>query len=434
MKSEIIRRHYGSVKTGMVFPLVLLGILSVGFFVIFVHSMSRGYSSQIAHVEKHLKLEAIGRSAYSHILARISEKPFKNRFFFPKPYLEYKIALLGGDYDAYVTDAPNRPYQVDIYIRARYYNAQKLFFWRILVDSTILNAAGKLFSIVTTTDDPTKMPAVPGGSPLSDKVETILETRKTNRSTAMEKTAALKMSSSLKDDIKILDGPPPDDVSEFIDPAPIPPPPPPVADIPQPPPIPLTKVREETFTDLPVGAYPSGWVNMFSGISGQVAEAFSGRKVFEMRGETMFSRVDTIPVKPGERFAYEGQIYLTENNHGGVFGFMYSLDNCYMKYFNSFRFTNDREITFKGKDERSYGTWNANKWYTIRAEFDFSENTAKIYLNGNMLEDKFPIEPPSFYSSEVNRNVTLNRFGFGTLNTRDGQPNKVYIDKVKLFQ
>ncbi|MBF0547694.1 MAG: hypothetical protein HQM08_24860 [Candidatus Riflebacteria bacterium] len=95
----------------------------------------------------------------------------------------------------------------------------------------------------------------------------ILAKRKTNKAPASERLVALTNSNSLKDDLKILDGPSSQAVEDKINPYPIASPPSSTA--PLPPSGPLTMIYKEDFSDHPIGRYPDGWQTLF-GVSLQI--------------------------------------------------------------------------------------------------------------------------------------------------------------------
>ncbi len=424
-----------SARAGLVFPLVLMGIFSLGFLIIFVHSMSRGYSSQVTHVEEHLRVQAIGQSVFSQVLAKIRNKPFRDRFFFPRPFRTSDEELLGGTYDLYVVDAPNKPFQVDIYVQARFFDARKLFFWRVQVDHSILDAAGKAFPILFTTLPDGSFPTSGSGSPMAGFIEDILSQRKANKTAAENRFITLVTSNSLKDDLRILDGPPTTDVEDVVDTAPPPPPPPPPAQIPTPPPPPLTQTFVEDFNGTPNGGYPSGWQNMFVGVSAKIAEPAPGRKVFDLVGRSGVSQTEYIPVTPGDQFAYECEIEFPKGNHGGAVGFMISRPGGCLGTSHSFVFTNLGIIKFKnGNSPIEIGTWKEGTVYTVRLEMDFTDNTGRILVNGEVLREKVPIASRSYFSSEYSQNVSLDKFGAATANTNDGQVGEMYVQSVKFYQ
>lgn len=423
-------------KRGMIFPLVLLGLFSLAFLMVFLHSMGQEFSGQVVHAQEHLVVQAIGQSVFSQVMGKIWNKPFSERFFYPQPFLATKEKLFGGFYDLYVIDTPGKRNQVDIYVNVSYFRARRLFFWRVLIDHSILNAAGRVLPIIFSPIDSDGIPSGGAVSPFSAYINDILKKRKENAVPAEKKSAAVLTSSSLKDDLKILDGPPSDDVIDFIDPHPVVFPVP--GNLPKPPAGPFTKIFEDDFADAPVGGFPGGWENLVSGISSKIVQPGSGEKYLEMKGKTTFSRCDVVPVTLGQRFAYECEIEFPDGNHGGAVGFQFYIligKEGYLRRANQFEFENNGILHFIGKNASvELGRWTPNTRYTIRAEMDFTTNTATIYLNGQVRGEDVPIFPPTFNSTEHGGYATLNKTGISTSNVSDGGRPVAKVHSFELFQ
>lgn len=425
-----------SKKRGMIFPLILLGLFSLAFLVVFIHSMGQGFSTQVVHAQEHLVARAIGQSVFSQVMGKIMNKPYSERFFYPQPFLASNEKLFGGFYDLYVVDTPGKTNQVDIYVNVSYFRARRLFFWRVLIDHSILNAAGRILPIIFTPIESDNIPSGGAVSPFSAYINDILKKRKENALPAAGKAAALLSSSSLKDDLNILDGPTGDNVINFDDPQPVKLP---VSKpLPKPPAGPFTKIFEDTFADTPIGGYPAGWENLVSGISCKVVQGGDGNKYLEMTGMPGYARCDVVPVTLEERFAYECEIEFPNESHGGSVGFQYYVhvgQEGYLRPANRFTFENNGILHFVGKNSSAeLGRWNPNTRYTIRAELDFITNTANIYLNGELRGEDTPIFPRSFESEAHGGDATLNKIGIGTRNVSGDEQPVVKVHSLKLFQ
>ena len=138
------------IKAGMLLPLILFASVSIVFLVMFVHYMSSGYNNQVAHVDESIRCQAIAESAFSTMQARVRDKPYSMRFFAGKGFRESGIRKLDGDYDLFVVDTPGKDNQADVYVEARYQRARKFLFWRMLFETSILDATGKSFPLLFT--------------------------------------------------------------------------------------------------------------------------------------------------------------------------------------------------------------------------------------------------------------------------------------------
>jgi hypothetical protein len=213
-------------RAGFVFPIVILGILSVIFLAVFVSNLGSGYANQVAHVDEVTRCCAIADSAFSIILARIRNQPFSQRFFAEKPFSSKNNPLFGGTYSVYVVDTPPpRINQVDVYIQSTYRRVTRLFFWRFEDSTSILNSSGRLIPIVFSNLSPRSLPNTPTGSPFLDLIDQILTERAAKAGPAQEKAKILSTITDVKDAIRFLDvpvvGPPPETTT-------LPPPPPPL--------------------------------------------------------------------------------------------------------------------------------------------------------------------------------------------------------------
>ncbi len=424
-------------RKGAIFPLLLLGLLSLAFLMAFLHFMGQEYAGQVSHAQEYLVVQAIGQSVFSQVLARIRNKPYAERFFHPQPFLANQEKLFGGNFDLFVVDTPGKPNQVDIYVNASYQQARRLFFWRVLIEHSILDAAGKVFPIIFSTFDSEKFPAGGTDSPFAAHIDQILTKRSQNKVPAGEKSAALATSTSLKNDLDILDGPSGEKVIDFVDPGAVPPPPSPTSP-PVPPTGPLTQIFDDGFSDTPLGGYPAGWQNLVPGISGKIAQTDSGEKYLEMTAKPGWTRCDIIPVNLGEQFAYECEIEFPEATHGGAVGFQFYVltgGEGYLRRANRFEFENEGNLHFIG-DESSValGNWSPNTRYTVRAEMDFGENRGKIYLNGELRGENVAVLPRSFNSAKHGGQVTLEKFGVSVNNVSDGKQPVAKVFAIRLYQ
>ncbi len=210
-------------RRGFFLPLVILGVLSMVFLITFVNSLGSSFTHQVQHVDEVSRTYVIGEAVFAQVTARIREKPYSQRFFAGVAYEEYERKILGGDYDLFIEDAREDGKLLkniaDIYVRARYGNVKRLYFWRVRVEDSLLDAAGKMYFLLFANLDPEKFPK-PGASPFADQIKEILAKRKANSPVSGVKGAAVLGANSVPQILDILKGNPPGQTSSV--PAPLP--------------------------------------------------------------------------------------------------------------------------------------------------------------------------------------------------------------------
>jgi len=102
---------------GYVLLLAVAGAVAVAMFGTTLLSLNQGYRSQVMHTKEMQASFQVAYSGYQRILARLFLKPWEERFFKGTPVAENGLSLQEGTYDTYVTDAPGKPNQADIYVR-----------------------------------------------------------------------------------------------------------------------------------------------------------------------------------------------------------------------------------------------------------------------------------------------------------------------------
>lgn len=240
-------------RCGFVLPLVILGLVGIIFFMVVMHSVGSNYALQVTHVDEVLRCRVIAESAFATVLAKIREKPFKNRFFAGRVHTEYDTALFDGTYDLTVKDAPPpRINQVDIFVQARYKRVIRHFFWRIDYTNSLLDAAGRTVPILFAHLSPALFPtpARPGAADAA--IAGILNDRKQRDPVAQIKAAQMSRTHDLTAIAGILNVPLTNDVATFTVPPPPPPPPPPPAN---PSPTPPTLLGRDGRIDFAVTPY-----------------------------------------------------------------------------------------------------------------------------------------------------------------------------------
>ncbi|MBF0548457.1 MAG: hypothetical protein HQM08_28740 [Candidatus Riflebacteria bacterium] len=194
-------------RKGFILPLVVLALTSVAFFLMFVSNMGSSYLSQVAHEDDTFRCRIIAESVITHVLAQIRQTTWKKRFFFPKPYKETNQTLFGGMYSLYVTDAPDRANEVDIYVDSKFGTVHRLFIWRYKFEYSILDNVGRLSEILFTYKSTPNFVPPTAGSPLKDLINGLLVERSNNQNKSDEKSATIKTLSHLGDIAQVLNGP-----------------------------------------------------------------------------------------------------------------------------------------------------------------------------------------------------------------------------------
>ncbi len=213
MVHELKREHAPlmnpwNLRSGLVIPLVILGIIALGFFVYSVSTLNRGYRTELRHLDVRQGMFNIAVAAFSRITAKLHSRPWPDRFFKAGPAIETGQALFDGSYDSFVLDAPNRPMQVDIYIRVRLFDSSQVFFWRIQAVDDLLDITNRVYPLVFTYLDDKDFPT--GNPPgFTSKVEEILQERKDNQPKATEMTKDLSGPSDVFDITRITGATPP---------------------------------------------------------------------------------------------------------------------------------------------------------------------------------------------------------------------------------
>ncbi len=170
---------------GFVLPLAILAGLAVTLFIVVVSSLGKSSRARITHLGKAQTAFHIGYSAMSRFMARLHQTGWADRDFRDRPVQLFQAPLLGGEYDLHGENTPglNRDFQTDLYIRVRFEDMKRLFFWRFQYRDDLLdlsNRSGVLFfgSI------PVEQFPGPAGSIFGSKVDRILAVRRANRDTA----------------------------------------------------------------------------------------------------------------------------------------------------------------------------------------------------------------------------------------------------------
>lgn len=363
-------------------PMIVLGIALMLPLMLMIFSMSREYAGQVAHVDEIIRCRSIAMSVFSKVQAKIREKPYSQRFFAGSAFREYISDFHGGEYELFVVDTPNKPMQADIYVIATYRRVRKLFFWRILIEATILDAVGKIIQILHANLDPMQFGNGSPASSANDYINGILDERRANRKKAAEKAAIIKPQASLTDIAAVLEIPDPDQIENSTDPA--------AASmndvpaVPPPPGLPITVVVfNEDFENLPGDQIPGEWAVHGAGtadISSEVAAA--GQKSLKIyvpqSSQTMKYKVDFQVDGEPDRIIIQMDIFVKDATSGAGFSWFPISSNAVLMHGK-----NGTAYFVKASEQvEQIQNFQVGRWYNTKMEIDRKNGKTSIYLDG----------------------------------------------------
>jgi len=186
-----------STRLGFAIPTAILAVFVAAFFLATLSTMNRGYKAGLQHLDARQHMFNVAFSAYSSVLARLSEKAWNDRFFKGAPFAQSGVNHDDATYDLYVTDTAGKQYQADLYIRVKVGKASQLFFWRFQYVDDILDTSGRAYPLVFLDAEADYYPG--GSKSLDAKIADILQQRKQNRPKAMGKTKLAQTLTSVND-------------------------------------------------------------------------------------------------------------------------------------------------------------------------------------------------------------------------------------------
>jgi hypothetical protein len=204
----------------------------------------------------------------------------------------------------------------------------------------------------------------------------------------------------------------------------------------------VTLPFEDGFENIAVGDYPdeNGWQNMFSGVSAYVSNqvAHNGSRSFRLESYSTWSRTDYVPLPAlPDRLSYEVSVYVDPvPGRSAWAGFPQAFGNM-GPFYNFFAISNDNgsvgTVYFSGSGAGiSLGQFTVGSWVTVRADLDFSNLTASLWLNGARVATGVPIRPRDFYDGYGH--VVLNKWGVTEYNWSGGGTGVTYIDDAKVYE
>ncbi len=377
-------------KRGIAFPLIVLGILVVLPLLVVLFTMNREFTGQVAHVDEVIRCRSIALSAFLTVQARIREKPYSKRFFTPKPFSEFMGNFQGGDYELFVIDTPGKPMQADIYVAVSFRRVSRLFFWRVRIETTLLDAVGRLIPIIFTSLDPSRFG---NGSPNSTAdafVNQILADRRTNRKTSADKTAQIKPLGSLNPILDILQVPEKSPAADDPDPAaatigPIPP-------LSDPPKVPVSSIIfSEDFEGQTEGQTPPGWQTLMTYGKGKVSseKAAGGSRSMKFDSACGAKIPINVGTPPPKHIVVEVDVFVVNPKSSCALGFIPDKNNAI--YFRGF----NQSISFI-KDSNQYvplQTFSPGQWYRVKMDMDSEGRKTDVFVNGQLLGSGLPFNP-----------------------------------------
>ncbi len=411
-------------NSGFILPMVILAMFSIAFFAVVVHSMGSGYSNQVTHVDEFARCRAIAESAYAKVLARVRNKPYRERFFAKAPCRELGVSLFNGQYNLYIVDTPGHKTQADVYVEAIYQRCSRLFFWRVKFERSIFDAVGRALPLLFVTRDASDFPLGGTGSPLAGFVDDLIKTRDTNNISAATKDSMVKSLTDTQTIITVLDGP--TGVALASDPdhgaLPIAPPPP----LGKPPLASPTVIYEEHFDSDTGGTIPgfkSDGKGVLAGYSQNPPNCYQ-----QVAGPTN-QRNELLPIPLTNRLIYSFRFMVpvdpqptSSTDEGGDIGL--ALPNFHFEAgWGFFTVMPEGTLSFDaGVSCEQLGNWVKGTWYSFRAEIDFDAQAADLYLNGTLVREKLALPAKSKLAPGV-------CFGVSGPTKNDG-PMPFFVDDI----
>ncbi|MBF0499313.1 MAG: hypothetical protein HQM09_04230 [Candidatus Riflebacteria bacterium] len=193
---------------------IALGVAIFILFVLFAAGMTishlmHGLQRQVEYADSAVRAQYIGESGLNQLLARLQAKPWEERWFAKSPDAASDINYSGGSYDYFISDSPNHPMHVDIWIKSNYRNTKRFFFWRVKFQSSMLSGLAQGIPVKIAELDSSDFPP-PGTTdfyPMTSQIENQLETQKSNRGPADDITQSLRDTNDLHQAMSKLGGP-----------------------------------------------------------------------------------------------------------------------------------------------------------------------------------------------------------------------------------
>ena len=196
----------------------------------------------------------------------------------------------------------------------------------------------------------------------------------------------------------------------------------------------VTLPFEDGFENIAVGDYPdeNGWQMLFSGKDAYVSDAVAhtGTKSFRLDSNPNWARMDYVYLEEvPDQLTCEVSIYVdpTEGK-GALAGFMEGVGNEGPTW-NKFSVSAiPGQVYF---DSVYMGEYTPGTWCTLRADLDFVNLTADLWLDGSLVVEDAVIYPKEF-DDPTYGHIVLNKWGVVSSNYTIGSTNVVYFDDVSI--
>lgn len=390
-----------SASGGFVIPLVLLAGFALLTMIAVVFTLGSGLSGQVNRADAITRCRVIAESVYVRALAQLRDRPAGVTSYADAVKIK-NASLLGGSFELFVEDTPGKPGLIDIYVRSRYRNVVRLFFWRVRIESSVLDATGRLFATIFTTLDPAKFPSSAGSSPHLTQIDQILQERKQNHGPAAVKGQKLRDMVSLPDILRELDVPVDATVPNTTDDAA--PEPAITATLPPPPQPPFELAWQDDQDSLPVGQSSPNWEKAFDGgephgsCTVEDDPCGGGRKVLRLTSSpSVRMRAETSKqlLPQGSQMAYEVEAYIPTGHYaclGPLKLFKTASGGGTSKAVNALSIHNGA-LYFQKDDEKLQPICDhiePDRFHHYRVEINFDNNTANVFVDGALVGENLP--------------------------------------------
>jgi len=199
------------------------------------------------------------------------------------------------------------------------------------------------------------------------------------------------------------------------------------------------------FENIPAGWYPNanGWQTWFSGVSAYVSSQVyhSGTRSFRLQSSPWWSRCDYVYLdRVPDRFTYEFSVYPDPFPGRAVCVGLASGSANQAPWGDYFTIRSQDGwiglVDFTGPPglpPLAVGRFPVGQWVSVRADLNFANGTANLWLNGVVVASGVPIQPKQFYYPSVGY-VALNRLAAGECNWIGGGIGVMYVDDVAAFE
>jgi hypothetical protein len=183
-------------------------------------------------------------------------------------------------------------------------------------------------------------------------------------------------------------------------------------------------------------SYPSatGWAPLYSGQSAKVVTgvAMSGTQSFSLNGWPMAPRMDyvvldTIP----DHLSCQVSVRLNPSTgYAAQAGFMERYNGTAPMW--NFFCVQSGSIHFCGEEGVDLGGYTRGDWVTLRADFDYEDNTGDLYVDGELVAANVPITPREFTYAPLGT-IQTDQWGVAS-DATSFFSNVVYFDEVSISE